>query len=51
MHYKTPAYPGDLDPVEKFIKEMGCTSPSAIDELKITRRNLPEETQVVLLNY
>lgn len=51
MHYKTPAYPGKLDSVDKFLKEMGSTSPSTEDELKITRSNLPEETQVVLLNY
>jgi L-ascorbate metabolism protein UlaG (beta-lactamase superfamily) len=51
MHYKTPAYPGNLEPVEKFLKEMGSTSPSTMDELKLTRSNLPEETQVILLNY
>lgn len=51
MHYKTTAYPGNLDSVEKFLKEMGSTPPSPIDELKITKSNLPEETQVVLFNY
>ncbi len=51
MHYQTDAYPGDLDPVDKFLKEMGVTSPTTLDELKVSRSGLPEESQVVVLNY
>ncbi len=51
MHYKTDEYPDNLDPVEKFLKEMGVTSPTTLDELKFTRSSLPEESQVVLLSY
>lgn len=51
MHYQTPAYPEELEPVEKFLKEMGVTSPSTVDELRLTRSSLPEETQVVMLTY
>lgn len=51
MHYKTDAYPGALDPVDKFLKEMGVATPTTSDELRVSRSNLPEETQVVLLNY
>ncbi len=51
MHYQTEVYPGEMDPVEKFLKEMGSSTTNTLDELKITRSSLPEETQVVLLNY
>ena len=51
MHYKTPLYPDKLDPVDKFFKEMGTTAPESLSDLKVTRSSLPEETQIVLLNY
>ncbi|MGH2541660.1 MAG: MBL fold metallo-hydrolase, partial [Ardenticatenaceae bacterium] len=51
MHYKTDTYAGNLESVEKFLKEMGVTSPTVTDELRLTRSSLPEETQVLLLNY
>ncbi len=51
MHYQTPGYAGDLEPVEKFLKAMGATSPTTLDELKLSRSSLPEETQLILLNY
>ncbi len=51
MHYKTELYPGEMDPVDKFLKEMGASTPSTLDELKLTRGSLPEETQIILLNY
>jgi len=54
MHYATPAYKqGDapLDPIEKFLHEMGATAPEPVGRLNITPANLPAETQIVLLNY
>ena len=53
MHYKTPAAKVELDPVERFLKEMG--SQKAMDEvqpkLTVTRTTLPDETKVVVLDY
>jgi L-ascorbate metabolism protein UlaG (beta-lactamase superfamily) len=55
MHYATPAT-GDtaqkLDPLSKFLKEMGLTNPETLPSLKIANQAaLPEETKVVVLDY
>lgn len=50
MHYQTASHIGELEPVDKFLKEMGVTSPTTLDELKLSRSGLPEETQVILLS-
>jgi L-ascorbate metabolism protein UlaG (beta-lactamase superfamily) len=49
MHYSLPDLTVKLDPVDKFLKEMGLTKADTVDSLKLTKTNLPEETQVVLL--
>ena len=52
MHYATPAYkPGGLDPVDKFLREMGVEASEPLPKLAITKANLPTEPQVVLLAY
>jgi L-ascorbate metabolism protein UlaG (beta-lactamase superfamily) len=51
MHYKTPAEQARLQTVDKFVKEMGLASIPTQPELKITKTSLPEETEVVLLDY
>ena len=51
MHYKTSAISLKLDKVDKFLKEMGAPRIEPIDVLKITKSNLPQETQVVVLNH
>ena len=51
MHYRTPAASLKLDPVSKFLKEMGLSSAKEEASLKVTRSSLPEETHVVLLDY
>lgn len=51
MHYATDASQLALDPLEKFIKEMGLGAVEAEDVLKVTTSSLPEETHVVVLNY
>jgi L-ascorbate metabolism protein UlaG (beta-lactamase superfamily) len=38
-----------LDPLSKFLKEMGLTAPDPVASLKVTRSSLPEETKVVVL--
>ncbi len=49
MHYHLPDLTVKLDPVEKFLKEMGLAKADKVDSLKLTKSNLPEETQIVLL--
>ncbi len=51
MHYKTPVVSLKLDPVGKFLKEMGLGTLPPEPSLKLTKSSLPEETHVVLLEY
>jgi L-ascorbate metabolism protein UlaG (beta-lactamase superfamily) len=53
MHYKTEAATADLDPLDRFLKEMGA--PNAKNEaqpkLSVTKNTLPHETKVIVLDY
>jgi L-ascorbate metabolism protein UlaG (beta-lactamase superfamily) len=49
MHYKVPGNEAKLDPVSKFLKEMGLDKITPQESLKVSRGGLPDETQVVLL--
>ena len=50
MHYQTKAYKGDkLDDLDKFLKEMGLKKVEEQENLKLTKSNVPEEMQVVVL--
>jgi L-ascorbate metabolism protein UlaG (beta-lactamase superfamily) len=49
MHYHVPDSVLKLDTVNKFLKEMGLDKLAPQEVLKVSRSNLPEETQVVLL--
>lgn len=49
MHYSLPGLTIKLDPVDKFLKEMGVAKAEAVSSLKVTKSTLPEETQIVLL--
>ncbi len=49
MHYAIPGAPIQLDPLEKFLKEMGLTNVNEEDSLKISSRTISEETQVIVL--
>lgn len=51
MHYKTKALKAKLDPVSKFLKEMGLSTLATQESLKVTKSSLPDETQVLLLDY
>lgn len=52
MHYSTPASLIKLDPLGKFLKEMGLTDVPTQPTLKVTSVNsLPEETQVIVLDF
>ncbi len=50
MHYGLTACKIQLDPLSKFLKEMGLTAAEAVPSLKISRSGLPDETKVVVLN-
>ncbi len=51
MHYKTLAINRELEPVEKFFKEMGIEQINPQPKLSVSRSNLPLSTQVFWLSY
>lgn len=48
MHYKTDGLKYDLDPIDKFIKEIGLT-PSYEEKLKISKKDLPQEDMELVI--
>ena len=51
MHYKTQVLNRELEPVDRFLREMGIKEVSSRSKLSLTTTNLPVDTQVVLLDY
>jgi L-ascorbate metabolism protein UlaG (beta-lactamase superfamily) len=51
MHYKTPALGLELEPVDRFLKEIGAKQVEPLPKLSLTKSNLPPTTQVFLLDY
>jgi L-ascorbate metabolism protein UlaG (beta-lactamase superfamily) len=52
MHYATPETHVSLDPLDRFLKEMGIDDLEPVPSLIINGvEQLPEETQVVVLNH
>jgi L-ascorbate metabolism protein UlaG (beta-lactamase superfamily) len=51
IHYQTPLEKARLASVDKFVKEMGLAPVPPQSEFRITKSSLPEETQVVVLQY
>jgi L-ascorbate metabolism protein UlaG (beta-lactamase superfamily) len=52
MHYKTPGLKIELGGLSGFLKQMGISDkPKAQESLKVTSRDIPEETRVVVLSY
>jgi L-ascorbate metabolism protein UlaG (beta-lactamase superfamily) len=51
MHYKTNNVTLKLDPLSKFLKEMGLSTVKAEDSLTVKKGSLPEETHVAVLDY
>lgn len=49
MHYALPGLTIPLDPVDKFLKEMGVSKLQEEDILKLSAMSLPEQPQVVVL--
>ncbi|GAB1472354.1 MBL fold metallo-hydrolase [Chloroflexota bacterium] len=51
MHYGVDDSKIKLDPLNKFLKEMGLGKIESLPSLKVTRSSLPQETKVVVLDY
>ncbi|MBI2976631.1 MAG: MBL fold metallo-hydrolase [Chloroflexi bacterium] len=51
MHYKTPDTKLKLDPLSKFLKEMGLSTVKTEESLTVKKGSLPEETHVAVLEY
>lgn len=52
MHFQTDDLTGlELDPVDRFLKEMGVNSIQQETVLRVSSTSLPEQPQVVLLDY
>jgi L-ascorbate metabolism protein UlaG (beta-lactamase superfamily) len=51
MNYKTDAEKAKLDPLDRFLKEMGAKSPEHHAKVTITRSSLPDERQVLVIDY
>ncbi|MEN6482792.1 MAG: MBL fold metallo-hydrolase [Anaerolineaceae bacterium] len=52
MHYATPESKKALDPLSKFLKEMGIGEIGTSSSFKIANaRSLPEEMQIIILDY
>lgn len=50
MHYQTEQATVALDPLDRFLREMGVSHVQQEDVLKVTASGLPETTQIVVLN-
>ncbi len=51
MHYGSSQCKIKLDPLSKFLKEMGLGTIKPVEELSVTASSVPTETQVVVLDY
>jgi L-ascorbate metabolism protein UlaG (beta-lactamase superfamily) len=51
MIYQTDAATAQLDPVDKFLKEMGIEAKPAESRVSVTKSNVPANTTIALLNY
>jgi len=51
MHYRTDTEKAQLDPLDRFLKEMGIKAPESHAKVSVTRSLLPAETQVIVLDY
>lgn len=49
MHYKASLFGPDLEPLDRFLREMGIKEPVPQPKVNVTRSNLPETTQVVVM--
>lgn len=50
MNYKTDIDKAQLDPLDRFLKEMGAQKSESHAKLTVTRSSLPEEMQVLVVD-
>ncbi len=51
MHFKTEVVRRELEPLDRFLKEMGLKNVTTQPRLTVVRTGLPAQTQVVILDY
>lgn len=51
MHYKTAHSTAPLDPLKRFLTEMGLPQVEPVAKVSFNASNLPHETQVIVLDY
>jgi L-ascorbate metabolism protein UlaG (beta-lactamase superfamily) len=51
MHYRTEAVTGDLEPPDRFLKEMGVKEAMIQPKLTVSKSALPIDTSVVMLDF
>ncbi|MGH2587315.1 MAG: MBL fold metallo-hydrolase [Dehalococcoidia bacterium] len=51
IRYHTEVSSIDLDPLDPFIKQLGSATTQPQAKLTVTRSNLPDDTQVAVLDY
>lgn len=51
MHYKTEVVRMELDPIDRFLKQMGLKEVLSQPKLNVTKNTLPLETRVLVLDY
>jgi L-ascorbate metabolism protein UlaG (beta-lactamase superfamily) len=51
MHYATDLDKHKLDPIDRFLKEMGVKGDERHTKIAVTKSSLPDETQVLVLDY
>ena len=49
MHYQLVGQKNDLAAVDKFLKEMGAAKKEPVEKITFKKKNLPQETEVVVL--
>jgi L-ascorbate metabolism protein UlaG (beta-lactamase superfamily) len=51
MRYRTEVSTADLEPVDRFLREMGAEAKAPEARLSVTKSNVPSDTTVVVLGY
>jgi L-ascorbate metabolism protein UlaG (beta-lactamase superfamily) len=51
MHYRTEVVSMELDPLDRFLKEMALQETAPQPKLSVTKSSLPAETKVLVLDY
>lgn len=49
MHYKSSLFGPDLEPLDRFLREMGIKEPSPQPKVNVSKSSLPEATQMIVM--